>query len=243
MPGATASTEYTARFSGPDLIERGRINPLSCPIFLSGSAVTPTSWALEVYDHTGTSRASATGIGTACSYSWTPSTSLPYNEGWRVEWDALIGGVHYVFANDAALVRHRLYPVIDDADLYRRAGALQSTAGDAISTITTYQAWRDEAWVVIQNRLISRGNRPNLILSPSALREVHITLVLALVFEDFASRNDPTYREIGTSYREQYERAWNELNFEKAYADSESATPTSGGRKAAHPTFWLCGRG
>jgi hypothetical protein len=243
MPGATASTEYTARFLGPDLIERGRPNPLACPISLSGSAVVPTSWTLEVFDHTGTSQLSATGIGVACTYTWTPATTLTFNEGWRVEWDALIGGVHHVFGNDAALVRNRLYPVVDDNDLYGRCGALKSSENDAIATIATYQPWRDSAWRIIQGRLLARGNRSNLILSPSAFSEAHTTLSLALVFEDFGTRFDASYKETGAMYREQFERAWGEITFDKAYADRESGVnQSSGGRVSTKPVFWLCGR-
>jgi hypothetical protein len=100
----------------------------------------------------------------------------------------------------------------------------------------------DEAHAVIQLRLITNGNRPNLILSPSALREAYITLALALIFGDFETRLSETYAERASEYRRQYERAWGELRFTYAATD-EAEGGSSLRRRSASPTVWLTSRG
>lgn len=244
MPGAD-STAYTARFLLPDLLERGRPNALSAPIYLDGALVECASGTISIFDGSNVARVSAQAVtpdadGIA-TYSYTPDLGLTLGLGWRVEWDLILQGGDKAYPrNEAALVRHRLYPVVTDADLYRRAGGLQSTAGDAISTLTTYQPYRDEAWAVIQGRLLGRGNRPNLIMSPSALREPHVCLSLALIFADFSSRNSAEYRETAADYREQYRAAWDALTF--AYDEDDDGQADGSKRRSGHPVIFTCGR-
>ena len=242
--GASASS-LTARFLLPDQLERGRPNALSCPVWQDAALVAPSSGTVTIYDGGGAvlvSAAAVTVTGSIATYSYTPAATIPYGEGWRVEWSLVIAGVTHVFRNDGALVRVVLHSPITDADLFRRVSALDPSGLAPISSVADYQDFLDEAHAVIQLRLITNGNRPNLILSPSALREAYITLALALIFGDFETRLSETYAERASEYRRQYERAWGELRFTYAATD-EAEGGSSLRRRSASPTVWLTSRG
>ena len=243
--GASTST-HTARFLLPDLLERARPNALSCPIWQDAALVAPTQAGstVTIRDGAGTIQLDAGAVtvtGSIATYDYTPAASVDYGVGWLVEWSLIISGTTYVFRNDGALIRNVLFPVITDADLFRVHRALNPAHSAPLSTVTNYQAYLDEAWATIEGRLIGKGDRPNLILSPSALRESHLALSLALIFGDFATSLNETYRERADHYRNQYEDAWGQLNFLYASSDDDDAgSPIN--RRAAQPSIWLGGR-
>jgi len=214
------ATNYTARFQLPDLLERGRSNTITADIYLNGAAVTVTSGDVEIYDKNNTLVESSSFVGSA-TYTFTPASTLTLGVGWRIEWTLVISGGTYVFRNEAALVRNRLYPVITDADLFRRVSSLDpSNTTTTLSSVSDYQDYIDEAWNILNSKLIAMGNRPNLITTPSSLRESHLLLTLTLIFEDFSTRLSggdsagDQYSEAAMSYREQYADAWNGIRFE-----------------------------
>lgn len=242
MPAGSTSQHISARFLAPDLIVRGQSNTLSCPLSTNGNQVVPLSGTVSIFRRDGTAvvdAAAVTIVGDA-SYTFTPSASLALELGWRVEWTLVVLGETKVFRNDAALVRYDLYPVLTDDDLYRRVRALNPDSTAQLSTLATYQDFRDEAWAVIQLRLIAIGNRPNLIMSPSALREVHLLLTLAMIFEDFQTTLNETYGPRAEHYRSLYEAEWARLNF--TYDTSDDGRASAGGRRPAVPSVWLCSR-
>ena len=246
MAAGSDTSPLTARFLLPDLIERGRVNVLSCPLWQSGALVAPTALgsSLTVWDGSGVKQLDAVAVtvsGSTASYSYTPAASLDYSEGWRFEWTLEVATVSGVYRNDGALVRNVLYPVVADPDLYRRHRGLDPAGTSPVSTVANYQDYRDDAWATIQLRLINMGNRLNLILSPSALRECHLTLTLALIFEDFATSLNETYAERATDYRHQYKAAWDALRYTYAPRDDDDASAAQH-RRAASPTVWLMSR-
>ena len=91
-----------------------------------------------------------------------------------------------------------------------------------------------------QRRLISLGNRPYLITSPSALREVHLLLVLALVFDDFSTSLNETFAAKAADYRALYDAEWGRLAF--AYDSSNTGKAGASKRRPAVPSVWLCSR-
>lgn len=241
--GASTST-LTARFLLPDIMERGRANALSCPLWQDGAEVAPSSGTVTIWDGSGTEKVSAaavTVVSSVATYSYTPAASEDWGPGWRVEWSLVVATVTHVFRNDGSLVRNVLYPVVTDADLFRRHRALDPSSASPLSSVSDFQAYLDEAWATLQGRLIAKGDRPNLILSPSALREPHLTLTLAGIFADFATSLNETYSEMATDYRQQYQDAWADLNFIYATSDdADQGTPLN--RRAAQPSVWLSGR-
>lgn len=235
------SAPYSARIPVPYDIVRGQATTIRCPAYRDGALVSPSSGTCTVYDGSGTVVSTgATVLSSSVStYTFTPSSSLTLGEGWRVEWSLVLASVQHVFRSDAALVRVALYPVVSDQDLYRRVSGLNPSGAAPLSTLTTYQDYLDEAWTTLVLRLISKGNRPALISSPSALRECHVLLTLSLIFEDFAVRLRESFAEDAARFREHYEAEWARLSF--TYDSSDSGVSPAQ-RRAARGPIILSGR-
>ena len=244
-----ADTVYTARFLLPELIERGRDNLIKAPIYRSGALAAPSSGTVSVYDDGSTavvSAASVTVSGSVAQYTLSAATvaSEPFGAGWRVEWALVMpDGVTHTFRNDAALIRRRLYPVVSDADLFRRHPDLDP--GDSASLVasgTDYQDFLDEAWATIETKLINMGQRPWLVMSPSAFRDLHIYSTLELIMVHFATTaGDSKWQQLADTYAMKAERAWSDLNF--LYdADDDGQIDDDNKRRSAVSTVWLCGR-
>jgi len=190
------------------------------------------------------SPAAVTVTGSIATYT-VPSATLDaedLSEGWILEWALVMSDVTHTFRNDGALVSARLYPSITDLDLFRRETALDPNSSDPMTDATDYQSYIDEADVEVQLRLIEQGNRPNLIVSPSALRGIWLNLTLAIIFDDLATRQYEAFAAKATEYRRRYEQAWNRCNF--LYDSDDDGTPDSPDhRVGARPTTWLCSRG
>ena len=240
----SALEAYTVRFATPDLIVRGTDHVVTAPLYRDGKdpvflLVAPQIQLfdpnnLEILDET------ASLVGGIPTYTIPDSTTagLALGLGWRVEWTLQVGARKILARNDAALVRRDLHPVIGDVDLIRRAPALDSSSATSITAKANLQDHLDEAWVEITNRLIAETNRPNLIMSPSSLRECHLQLALSLVFEDLATRLNLAYRELAQSHRAVYEQSWGRLRF--LYdRDDDGQADSDYERRAAQSTIWL----
>lgn len=250
----STETLYSATFRLADLLERERANVLRCPVYRAGVRVAPASGTISIYSPEGTVAVSAAAVTITdgiATYTLTAGqlSSYQYGEGWRVEWTLTFASpseVH-LFRNDGALVRVRLYPAATEQDLYRLCSSLDPNGPtEPISTGLSYEDKLDEAWTQIQEMLIGRGNRPNLIMTPSAFRSAHCYLTLALIFEDFSTRLNDAYETRAASYRDQFRDAWRNLNFAAGYADATSAATDAAapGRRSPHPGgFWIGGRG
>lgn len=242
---------YTTRLPLPDLIVRGRNHTIQCPVYRDGAvvAVTEAGSTVSVYDESNTAIVDAAAVTVTSSIARyvitaATTTSLALSERWRVEWTLVLAAALAPDAviqarNSASLVRHGLEPVIGDVDLWRVVPALDPTGTAPITPRSTYQTVIDEAWTAIQLRIIAAGNRPNLILEPSALREVHLAESLALLFGDLAARS-PTYETRAAEYRLQAKEAWGRVNL---LYDSSDAGQADSGRRAMSPVISLCGRG
>ena len=243
---AVTDTSYTARFELPDLIERGKANTITCRTYRSGAVSTPTAAGstVSVYDASNTAvvNAAAVTVSTHAQYAITAATltDRALEMGWRVEWSLVMpDGLTHVFRTEAALVRGRLYPAISDVDIARRVSALDTARADVITGAANHQDKIDEAWIDLQWRLINKGNRPNLVMSPAALREPHLYLTLALIFSDLAARGDADYAHQADQYRHAFEAAWSRVAFE--YDADDDGQADSNRRRAASPVTWLCG--
>ncbi len=218
---------------------------MSCPLWQSGALVEPSAGTITIYDHSNTVQVSAAAVtitGKIATYSYSPASTLDYGEGWRVEWALTVAGVSVTYINDASLVRRGLEPVVTDQDLFRRHRRLDPNCQNPLSTVSNFQSYIDEAWAEIEERLIALGNRPNLVMSPSAFRPAHLALTLAIIFEDFATSLNETYSDRAETYRGQFRDAWSKLTFTYGSDDDASSPGDSQHRKAATPVIWLCGR-
>jgi hypothetical protein len=249
---ATTDTLYVARFElAAELLDQGRDNLLKCRVYRSGALVAPTAGAssvLTVKDPNGTAVVNAAAVTVAASvaqYNVTAAALASYStpsEGWLVEWSLLMAdNVVHTFATQAMLVRRPLYPVVTEADLYRRCALLNPASAAPLTSQTDFTDKLDEAFVLIQNRLIEAGNRPWLTISPGSLREAHALLTLKLIFEDLASRLNEAHEARAVSYGNQFEDAWRRLKL--VYERSDGMPDTSSARGASPGMIWTNLRG
>ncbi len=233
-----------------ELFERGVDTVLRLRPARAGSAITPTSATVTITDASGTvvvSAAAATctaGSGMAV-YTLTAATtaSLALGEGWTLTWSVLLPGETVARSHrlEAALVRARLYPVVSDQDLFRRVSSLDPSNSARITKIEDYSPYLDDAWAIVQDRLVAKGDRPWLILSPASLREVHLVTTLQLVFEDLASRLNVAYADRALEYKTQARDAWTDVRFVYDRSDSGKVASADAGRKGAGGSVWLGG--
>ena len=246
---SSTDTPYTARFLLPELIEHGRANALECAVFRDAALVAPTEAGSTVTIKTASATlvdaAAITVSGSKATYSLLAATIVDeaLAEGWRVEWSLVISGKTFVFANEAALVRHRLYSTVTALDLYRRHPDLDpSNSASLVESGTTHQAALDEAWTELQQRLIAKGNRPNLIMSPSSLRLVVLFSTLEIIFRDFASTSgDGKYDALALTYQAKASDAWRERSF-LSDADDSGRPDDPRVRRSAVSSIWTNGR-
>ena len=247
---ASTDTIYAARFLLPDLIEQGRSNALEVSVYRDAALVEPTEAGstVSIYNAANTAvvdGAAVTVAGSKATYALASATvsDEALGEGWRIEWSLVISGSTFVFRNDAALVLHRLAPVVTAADLYRRHPDLNpSNDATLVAAGTTHQDALDEAWAELQLSLIGRGNRPNLIMSPSSLRMCHLFLTLELVFRDFASTSgEGKWDALSLTYQGKASEAFKGLSFlYDSGDDGQVDDPRT--RRAAVSSIWTNGR-
>lgn len=240
-------TLYTARQSGPEVIEAGQDNVITLPVGRDGALVAPTALGSSITiwnaENVKTHTAAAITVTASIATFTVTNASLAgqvNSDGWRIEWALEIAGEVSTFRRDAALVYRRLYPVVADADLLRLHTDLSRRMP---STETSYQDYLDECWATIEGRLIATGKRPWLIMAPSALREVHLYGTLARIFRDFAQGGPGTAEwEMAADYERRYEAAWSQLTYPQASQVDGTAADAARRRRAAQPTLWLSGR-
>lgn len=239
-----SETIYTARLIGPEIVERGRDNVLSCAVYLAGALVTPSAGTLTIWTASNASVSAGVvsfvgGVATA-TVAASALAALTPEDGWRFEWALTISAVVYTFCRDGSLVYRRLYPVVTDLDLLRAHTDLTARRP---SSETSYQDYLDEAWAQIESRLINTGKRPWLIMSPSALRDVHLLQTLALIFRDFATGGVGSAEwEMMLHYEGLLIRAWGELTYPQRDPTSGQAITPPGSRTPAIPTTWAGSR-
>jgi hypothetical protein len=238
----SGDTRYQARFETPEFLERGRNNPIKCPVHAGASAlVAPASGTVSVFDASGAVVVDAQAVaivGSQATYTVLSAAldDKPFGAGWRVEWALVIAGATHVFRNEALLCRRLLYPPVTEADLLRRHHDLGNLRE---SSRASYQDEIDEAWVEIQNAIVEQGNRPNLIMSPAALRRHMMTRTLGIIYRGFHhGTGDVKYLEAARDYEKQAADAWDTISW--VYdRDEDGHDADSGGRRVGRPVLSL----
>ncbi len=240
-----AEIAYTARFELPHIIERGRDNRLTLSLYRDGAIVAPSAIdSVTLYNGAGESQAVATSAivssAAQADFSTAQLGPLTYGDGYFIDWSLTMpDGVTHSYQNDAIIVFKRLVSTVSDIDLIDRLGSIDGSVRGSLTSAANHQRKLDAAWNMIQLRMIERGRRPWLSISPSSLREVHICLTLALIMEDVSSRNNPAYEERAKSYRSQYEEAWARVNWVETTTEGHMDTAA---RKGMPSGFWLGSR-
>lgn len=234
-----ATLPYSVPFKGPTLLQKGQINALTAPVYRNGALVAPSGGTCTVYGPASevVSTGSVTVAANIATYTVSSSSlsSFSLGDGWRVEWALTLSGTVHTFRTSASLVHRLLYPVLSDLDLQGLHTDMATLQGGV-----TVQGYLDEAWVVIEGKLLQSGRRPWLNLEPSSLRQAHKLLSLALWMRDRATGGPGTPEwELAAHYEGAFEKEWKALSFPEATQEGEA---TAGGRKrrSASPLLVLC---
>lgn len=213
MPAPTA---YSARFDTATLIQKGRDEVVVCSTTRAGAAAVPTAGTVTILDADGdlvVDEQTVTIEAGVATYAVDASVTadLDPSRDWRILWSLTMpDGFVHVFDNRCVLCRRVPFPVIGEGALYARVPALDPSRPACISKRLEYASTIDEAWTVLVNRLVEGGKRLELVTDPSVYRETHLTLTLAMVFDDLAARN-AAYADTAKRFREQYESAFGSM--------------------------------
>ena len=238
---SSEDTLYTARFFGPELIERGRDNLIQCPVYVDGALAAPSSGTVSVFNASNEAKVNAAAVtvtGSIAQYTITAATiaSLPLEDGWRVEWSLVMpDGVTHVFRRMAALVRRALYPVITDTDLTDLHSDLTTLRPAGLSS---YQSYISTAWRDLMDMLREQGNFVYLIMEPSSFRRVHIYHTLEIICRDFSTSygEGSKWDSLAQPYGEKFLNAWGNLQFRY---DVDRSGEADSRRRPAAAALWL----
>jgi len=202
-------TLYSARFSGPTLIERDKAQTVSVTIERDGSDATITAATFTLYDVGGNilidgTAATISGGTLSGSVGASDLDGKAYGSGWLVQFDATIGGKVYRFLNDAAICLARLYPPIGHSDLVKRHSDVANLLAAGVSSL---QQYIDDAWADLTGRLYSDSCPFWRLRTPSAMRAAMFSRSFQLIFRDYSTLLDPgdRYAELADRYAEQYD--------------------------------------
>jgi hypothetical protein len=193
----------TGRLPLPEFLERNVEQTIELRLYRDGALVAPSAVTVSVFDPNRKAIVDAQAATIADSYAtYTISAATTANEAfalnWRIEWTATVSGQVHTYRNDAALVRCKLSPVIEDGDLFRVVSSLDPSG----------QSYLDEAWCQLILALLNNNMRPSQVMSPYSLRNAHLYGTLALIFEDLSTRLNPAYIERAEAYRNMYKEAF-----------------------------------
>lgn len=240
---SSTETLYTFRISTPNYLERNRSQVVKLPAYRDGALVAPTQAGstFSLFDDSGEALVDAQPVtvsGDVAEFTITDTVltdDLALAERWREEWTLVMpDGVRNV-RRDAGLCLHLLYPVITLEDLVAKHRTLQTILP---KNDVNAQGYIDDAWITINNRIVSKGRRPYLVMTPWSLKEVHENLTLQCIFRDAeTSVGDGRYRKLSDDYRRDFDAAWAGLNFE--YDADQDGNSDGTDRVGAEPVVSL----
>jgi len=231
-------------------LERERSQFTDIKIYRDGSQIVPTYATYTLHKPNGdkivaADTAAIDGDGT-CSYTLSvaqlPKT-LSLGEGYIEEWAITISGNTYRFRRMAAVVLRRLYPVVNQEDLYNCYSQLAALLP---SNLTSYQSFLDTAWEKLLRKLRSQGSGFSyLVTSPESFFDVHLHLCLSLIFFDFHSNmgsQTSRYYDLAQEHQKSYLDEWASLKF--VYDETHNLTPEDADKRTAgQPVIYLNSRG
>lgn len=224
----------SAHLRGPFTLVKNLSTTISVPIYDDGVLANASSGTYQILDADFNTKESGSMTIVSNVATLTTTSTLAYGDRYRIVFSIVLSdGREVKPENELYVVRQAFYPVVSGVDLYARSPGLDPSSASPHSSYTDFNNFLDEAWYTLMNRLISKGNRPHLILSNTALREAHILLTLSMIYEDFSTRLNAEWGEKAIAYQKAYEVAWDSLVFN--YEDEKKNIR----RKNASPTVWL----
>lgn len=232
------------RLRTPTLIVRARATTITLPIYDEAALKAATGGSWSILDSTGTAiySGSLSVVANIAQFSVTIASTHVYGEDYRLSAEiTYTGGTVYV-EHEVYVVRYAPTPALRYLDLYAIEPRLDPALGQAgWATTTGYDDQLDTAWVMITNRLISKGNRPHLIVGSSALNGLHAYLTLHLIFQGMSHIDNADFAAKADHYWSRYDSEWSTLTFrEDVSGDTASATL---GRRATSRVVFLTSRG
>lgn len=223
---SAAETVYSARVAYPDYLVRGRAQTVTLELYRSGALVAPTESGstFTLYDPAGnvivTGAVTVTGsIATYAISAGSLPTTRTLGHGYREEWALVLSGVTRTYRRDAALVLHAAYPVIADVDI---AGVYSDISAQRASTVTSFQAYIDEAWKRILGRLEGQGVFPEHVVTSWSLREMHLELTLYLICMDLHRAAGGEWLALANTHKSEFERALTRAKFVRDAGDGNA---------------------
>jgi len=210
-----SETLWSARFSGPSMIEQGKDQTVSVSIEKDGAAASVTSATFSLYTPEGiavvNAEAATVAGGTITGSIATADTNgSSLGKNWLVQFDVIISAKTYRFYNDAVLCAARLYPPIGQTDLIARHSDVVSLVSTAKADLQDYI---DTAWSDITNRMYSQSVPFWKFRSPSALRGPLFARCFELIFRDYSTLFDASdrYADLADRYAEMYSTEFDQM--------------------------------
>jgi hypothetical protein len=226
-------TPYSAELDTADLVQRGRDEPLSCPTRYAGAAVAPEGGTVTIRDASGNVVVDAGVVDVVddvATYTLAGSATADVEPSsrWRIEWALeMPDGLTHTFDNRLVVCRRPLFPVVTERTMYARARTLDPASAAPLTRRTEFSVEITESWKQLVNRLVDSGIPIERITEASVLREVHVTLALALVFDDLGVRTNPGFKETAAQFRKEHEVAWAKLSPPIDSADDDGVADES----------------
>ena len=183
---SAAETLYTPRIPYPDVLERGRQQVVSLPVYRDGALAAPSDGTFSLYDPSGLviTTGSVTIASSTASYTLTTThlaTTLALGEGYQEVWALVMPDTAtHTFRRTAAVARRLLYPVYSDVDALAEYPSMTRDLGPSA---TSLQGQLDEAWRQILGWLAERRAYPYLVLTSDSFRDLHRHITLSLWFK------------------------------------------------------------
>lgn len=235
------ASPYSIRTPGGHVIPHGVAVRLVAPVWRDGLEEPVTACVARLYDPSGALRqdgGDVVGAQAVLDVLAASTSTHPRGAGWRVEWDITVDAGVLRPQIDAVVTRRQLYPVVTPGDLIGRHGMLDRDSARP-ATASTLQDHIDEAWRVIMDRIKGRGDLPDLVMSPSSLREVHLYMALELAFADIAGDNAGSgYTDREGMYAQKAMDAWSALTW--VVDANDDGVPDANAKRQAPPRqVWL----
>ena len=245
----STSTPYAPQIKIPELLERGKANTSTLPIYRDGVLVAPDAVRYTLYKPDqeklidNATASYPANIPTYVHSAGILDYSLILGEGYLQEWKITIVGEEYIFRRMASVVLRRLYPVVSDGDL---TATYSQLADIRPSNLSSYQTYIDEAWFTMLQRMRQEGGGLEyLVMSPEAFRASHQNLSLYYIFRDFHSslgQSNGRYLDLANEHYRQYNDEWKRINFIYDH-DHNGQSEQPNNRIAKQPVIFLSNPG
>lgn len=245
----SSSAIFAPQIKIPELLERGKSQTSTLPIYQAGQLISPTEVRYTLLAPNGSKVVDnqlGTYPGNIPEYIHSGDIlgdTLNFGEGYLQEWNITIGGAVYTFRRATAIVKRRLYPVVSDGDL---TATYSQLADIRPSNLTSYDTYINEAWYTIIQRLRNEGGGLEyLVISAEAFRSAHQNLALYYIFRDFHSslgQSNGRYLDLANEHFKMYNHEWKLINFVYDF-DHDGQADQPNNRIAKQPVIYLTSPG